>query len=120
MVDRYNNGKCMGYSSSRNNVSNAMNNKCGCGCGQDKDDCKKDLEKLRMVDFSMIDTILYLDAYPDCKAALDYYHKLKKQRCELVRELAEKCDMPITNFEHSNEQSWIWTKGPWPWEPCAN
>ena len=118
MVDRYNNGRYRGNSCVRN--GNARKENVECGCNQREDNCNSKLEKLRMIDFSIIDTILYLDAYPECKAALGYYHKLKKQREELVCELSESCDMPITNFDHSNESAWIWTKGPWPWDPCAN
>ena len=102
------------------NIARATNNKCSCDCQTERGDCSGALEKLRMIDFSMIDTILYLDAYPNCKDALDYYHKLRKQREELVAELSGKCDMPVTGFCNTNEAAWTWTKGPWPWEPCAN
>jgi spore coat protein JB len=78
------------------------------------------LERLRKVDFALIDTVLYLDMYPCCKKALDHYHKLKEEREALMSALAKDCDMPMTSFANESGDSWVWTKGPWPWEPSAN
>ena len=68
----------------------------------------------------MIDTVLYLDMYPCCKRALEYYHKLKQEREKIMETLAKSCDMPMVSFDNVSEDSWSWTKGPWPWEPSAN
>lgn len=78
------------------------------------------MERLKEVDFSLIDTVLYLDAYPHCAEALCYYHKLKKEREEIVHSLAHKCNMPVTSFNNASECEWSWTDKPWPWEHCAN
>ena len=90
-----------------------MNGSTGCIKG------KNELEKLRKLDFSIIDTILYLDVYPDCKEALKYYHALLAERQQLVHKLAEEYDMPITNFDNLNDTSWVWIDNPWPWEITA-
>ena len=77
-------------------------------------------EKLRKLDFSIIDTVLYLDAYPECHEAICYYRKLVDERKKVVEELSVKCDMPITIFDNTSCDKWSWTNAPWPWEACAN
>lgn len=78
------------------------------------------MRKLQTVDFSIIDTVLYLNAYPDSCEALKYYHKLKEERKGIMEALSQSCDMPITNFENANTDKWVWTDSPWPWELSAN
>ena len=108
MVDRY-----AGRGAFRNNSSSCSS----CGCNDNKD-CQKLKQRLQAVDFSLIDTVLYLDAYPDSCEALGYYHKLKKERQMLMEALSESCNMPITSFDNASTDSWNWTDSPW--EPAAN
>ncbi len=107
------------------------NQRGGCSCGARRNssdnkknngsnDCKNLLESLRKIDFSLIDTVLYLDAYPHSSEALAYYHKLKSERAQVVKTLAESCNMPQNAFENASETQWLWTDSPWPWEACAN
>ena len=42
--------------------------------------CYAALKKLRAIDFALQETVLYLDAYPQNKQALRYYHRLIKER----------------------------------------
>ena len=76
--------------------------------------------RLKKIDFSIIDTVLYLDAYPNCKKALSYYHKLKAEREAVVEALSKSCNMPVTSFENSSEDKWHWIESPWPWEHADN
>ena len=96
----------------------------GCGCNQTpaipSARCRELLAKLRSLDFSIVDTVLYLDAYPDCREALAHYHKLLSEREALCRALAEDCRMPMTSFENASRDAWDWIRGPWPWEADAN
>ena len=85
-------------------------------CGGDS--AKQILSKLGMIDFSLMDTVLYLDAYPNCKKAMDYYHKLLAERDSLSKKLAEM-GYPINNMSNLGDE-WKWTNGPWPWEYEAN
>ena len=82
--------------------------------------CQALLSRLQSLDFSIVDTVLYLDVYPDCREALAHYHKLLSERESLCAELAEKCRMPMTSFANASRESWDWTNAPWPWEPDAN
>ena len=82
--------------------------------------CRSLMRQLQTIDFSIVDTVLYLDAYPHCKKAMDHYHSLIHERAELVRLLAEECHTPITNCENASRDSWDWINNPWPWELDAN
>ena len=82
--------------------------------------CSSALARLRAVDFAIADTVLYLDAYPECPEALSYYHQLLTEREALSSELAGACRMPMTNLQNVSRDSWDWTHGPWPWDADAN
>ena len=84
------------------------------------DDCKAIMKRLQKIDFSLVDVILYLDAYPECKKALDYYHKLLSERDALRHALSSKCKRPMSPFENESETEWDWISSPWPWEASAN
>ena len=77
------------------------------------------LDEIRAVDFALAETVLYLDAYDGCEAALAYYHKLKDRRAMLVCEY-EKLYGPFTAMGNASKTSWDWTKEPFPWEYDAN
>lgn len=74
--------------------------------------------KLRKIDFALADTVLYLDAYPKCKAAMARYKELSSERHELTQKLAQK-GYPM-NFACNLSADWRWTDAPWPWEYEAN
>ena len=77
------------------------------------------LRRLQALDFSIVDTVLYLDAYPNCRSALAHYHRLIAERDALLRQLAKE-GTPMTVYENESTDTWDWSKGPWPWEPSAN
>ena len=91
---------------------------CNCGCSSHSD-CNSLLKKIRVVDFSLQETVLYLDAYPHCADALNYYHELKNLREKLVAEYNAKC-APLTNCANESKTEWNWIRSPWPWEADAN
>ena len=96
-------------------------NNCGCGCGgsEDRASCKALLEKLRLIDFSLYEVVLYLDAHPNCCEALEMYHKLLGQRKEVLDRYEAACG-PLTVGGNRSHTSWDWFKGPFPWEYEAN
>lgn len=73
------------------------------------------LHKLSAIDFAIYDTVLYLDAYPECAEALAHYHMLCDARRSLAAEY-EKAVGPITAFSNANRSVWEWTATPWPWQ----
>ena len=90
-----------------------MNSNCGCK------GCKSQMDALRAIDFSLQETVLYLDAYPDNCEALNYYHKLIEQREQLLKTYEKQCS-PVTMYGNVSRSSWDWVKDPWPWEADAN
>jgi len=87
------------------------------GCADSS--CRAWMRKLQMIDFALADTILYLDAYPECKQALAYYHKLKAEREQLMQAGRGRCGA-VCARENESTEHWQWTQGPWPWHPDAN
>jgi len=81
--------------------------------------CQRDLKKLRAIDFAIQETVLYLDAYPDNRQALEYYHKLIEMRTRLLSSYEKTCG-PLSIYGNTSRQSWDWVEGPWPWEHDAN
>lgn len=78
------------------------------------------MKRLQALDFSIAETVLYLDAYPHCQKALNFYHELIAERDKLMRALEDQYHTPITNLGNSDRDRWEWTMGPWPWELSAN
>lgn len=73
------------------------------------------LQRLRQIDFAIYDTILYLDAYPNCRKALSHYHALLNMQKKLMAEYEAQYG-PVTAFGNTSQTSWDWTSTPWPWE----
>ena len=83
-----------------------------CGCGAMG-------AELRKLEFAIVDTALYLDAYPDCKEALAYYRKLLAERDALRSRVVGESG-PLTIYENVSDDTWDWVNGAWPWQPEAN
>ncbi len=81
--------------------------------------CNSLMENIRAVDFAIVETVLYLDAYPSCAKAQCYYHELVKRREMLVDEYESKFG-PLTMFGNRDKKTWDWTARPFPWEYDAN
>lgn len=88
-------------------------------CCQRNGEKEKLMRRLQKVDFAINEVNLYLDAYPECRSALDYYHKLKAERETLVNSLSQ-LGSPVTAFDVTNKERWNWIDSPWPWEFDAN
>ncbi|MBP3375580.1 MAG: spore coat protein CotJB [Clostridia bacterium] len=73
------------------------------------------LRKIQEVDFSLYETILYLDVYPTCREALAYYHALLSQRKALLAQYEREIG-PVSAFGNASQNSWDWIRSPWPWQ----
>ena len=56
---------------------------------------------------------LYLDAYPNCREALECYNKYKRLEVRTRAEYESKYGPIILPLETND---WKWTNGPWPWQ----
>ena len=120
MINRTN-GYRRDYMERGNSFRNHNPNSCGCERNEHQHDACEEIKlkhELQKVDFSLYDTVLYLDVYPNCQKALAYYKKLLGEREEILRKLAEK-GHPINNMS-VHADSWNWTDSPWPWDIEAN
>lgn len=81
-------------------------------------EAKQLIAKLQAVDFSMVETVLYLDVYPHCQKAMSYYRELLCEREKLLEKLKE-VGVPLNNMS-ATADNWNWTDAPWPWELEAN
>lgn len=63
--------------------------------------------------FAVYDTLLYLDAYPDCREAMEHYNKYQKLACKAKAEYEAKFGPITAPMETIN---WDWTNSPWPWQ----
>lgn len=73
------------------------------------------LRKVQEAEFSLIDTVLFLDTHPKDAQALEYYDKcrriLEKARAEFTERFG-----PLTNSEVNSYNRFLWVDDPWPWE----
>lgn len=77
------------------------------------------IEKLRKLEFGIVDVALYLNAYPESDCALAYYHKLLEERSCLLEKINEECG-PMTLYDNQSKTCWKWAEGPWPWHLDSN
>ena len=95
---------------------------CGCAGGADQPrmnysaECCALMHRLQELDFALQETILYLDAYPNCGEAMSYYRKLVCEREQVAKEYERQCG-PLTAMGNGDATEWKWGKSPWPWNP---
>lgn len=63
--------------------------------------------------FAAYDTLLYLDAYPDNREALESYNKYQR----LANKAKAEYEGKFGHITPPNDvNSWNWTDSPWPWQ----
>ena len=93
--------------------------KNNCGCTGENGQCGQSelLSRLREIDFVIVETTLYLDVYPTCRAAREYLAEMRRKRAALATEYETKYGM-LTIYGVCGESSDV--RSPWPWEYAAN
>ena len=71
------------------------------------------MKRVQQLAFMKTETELFLDTHPDCRQALDYYHRILGE-LEAARMEYVAAHGPITADESSTER-WNWVESPWPW-----
>ncbi len=72
-------------------------------------------EQIRALCFVKKELELYLDTHPDCRTALDYYHRTVAELDRLTEEY-ENTVGPLTSKGVVNTDRWTWVQEPWPWQ----
>lgn len=75
--------------------------------------------RLDAVEFALVETVLYLDAYPESNTAMEAYQSLLAERTRLAEQY-ERTVGPLTAYGNRNAKAWNWVESPWPWETAAN
>ncbi len=73
---------------------------------------------IQELEFALIETGLYLDAY-DSSEAVAFYNETKTALEKAVRDY-ERLYGPLTPQNAAESGKWLWTEAPWPWESEAN
>ena len=74
---------------------------------------EKLMRQIQVYSFAVYDALLYLDAYPNSKEALNHYNKYKRLEKRAMQEYEQRFG-PLVMPEEATE--WCWTNGPWPWQ----
>lgn len=103
---------------------NRTSQACNCRQQERRDsvnlsNCKALKTRFQQIEFAITETVLYLDAYPDCVDALNYYHQLVDEREQLLSAINNQCG-PMTHFGVVSDTNWQWVNEPWPWKYEAN
>lgn len=116
------NRNCGCGSTTQNIIEVIDNNSCGCGCAMNNNvtDCncfnqtrEEMANRIKSLDFAIIELGLFLDIHPDNARALCLHRKYTNE----VRELKDKYQKvygPLTIHFPCNK--WRWVEEPWPWE----
>ena len=75
------------------------------------------MKRVQQLSFAKTETELFLDTHPECRQALDYYHKILEE-LEAARIEYRANHGPITADESSTEH-WDWVDSPWPWHTVS-
>ena len=82
-------------------------------------DKNKLLKRIQMYSFSIDEIVLYLDTHPNCRNALEYYHKYNALMHEAVNEY-NRLYGTLNPKQVMSSDKWTWACDPWPWERSAN
>ena len=91
-------------------------------CGRTRELCEEERNfkrklkcRIQVLDFALLETILFLDTHPCDFEALRYYRIIRKKLARLEK-LYECKFGPLTNQGVDTEFGWEWATCPWPWE----
>ena len=73
------------------------------------------LHDIGVLDFVLVDLMLYLDTHPyDCKA-MEYFNHYSRIKNQMSREFSQKY-YPLTKDMAESNKEWRWGMAPLPWE----
>ena len=79
------------------------------------------LKELDEVSFAINDLTLFLDTHPDCREAIEEFHRLSPRRKELMQQYAETFEPLTVDCAGALPAAgtFSWADGPAPWEGGA-
>lgn len=73
------------------------------------------LHHIGVVDFVLVEFMLYLDTHPKDKEALEYFNHYSRVKQQLMKEFAAKY-YPLSKDYAESCKEWTWVMAPNPWE----
>lgn len=73
------------------------------------------LNDIGIVDFTLVDLMLYLDTHPTCKEAMEYFNHYTKVKNKMMKEFS-MLYFPLTKDHAESTTEWRWGNTPLPWE----
>ena len=73
------------------------------------------LNDIGIVDFTLVDLMLYLDTHPTCKEAMEYFNHYAKVKNKMMKEFS-MLYFPLTKDLAESTTEWRWGTAPLPWE----
>ncbi len=73
------------------------------------------LKDISIVDFVLVELMLYLDTHPTDRSAMDYFNHYSRVKKQMEREFSQKY-FPLTKDQAESNKEWRWGAAPLPWE----
>jgi len=73
------------------------------------------LNDIGIVDFTLVELMLYLDTHQDDPDAIEYYNYYAKIKTKMMQEYSTTFE-PLTKEYAAVNNKWKWNNGPLPWE----
>lgn len=73
------------------------------------------LNDIGIIDFTLVDLMLFLDTHPDDKEAMEYFNHYAKIKDKMVKDFSMMY-YPLTKDLAESTTEWRWGAAPLPWE----
>ncbi len=73
------------------------------------------LNDIGIVDFTLVDLMLFLDTHPDNQEAIEYFNYYSRIKAKMMQEYSTTFE-PLTKEYAAVNNKWKWNSGPLPWE----
>lgn len=74
------------------------------------------LKDINIVDFVLVELMLYLDTHPTDRDAMEYFNHYARIKNQMMKEFSQKY-FPLTKDLAESNKEWRWGCAPLPWEP---
>ena len=75
----------------------------------------KMLREISIIDFTLVDLMLYLDTHPHDRNAMEYFNHYSRIKKQLSTESSQRF-YPLTKDYSDCDKEWKWGNAPLPWE----
>lgn len=73
------------------------------------------LKDISIVDFVLVELMLYLDTHPFDRNAMEYFNHYSRLKNQMAKEFSQKY-YPLTKDMAESTKEWRWGMAPLPWE----